>query len=209
MEGYVSEEQQVEAIKKWWKENGVAVVSGVVLGLGILFGGRAWFDYKQVQAENSSMTYSLMLQAVEVGKQDEAVQLGTALLADGNSGEYAAMASLMLARIEVERGALEKAQAHLQWVNDNASLTGLSSVATLRLARLLYMQGDSDAALAKLETVPSEGFASAYSELKGDIYAAKGEADKARAAYSIALATNGTSSFLQMKHDDLAAGDAK
>ena len=153
------------------------------------------------------MTYSLMLQAVEVGKQDEAVELGSALLSDGGQGEYASMASLMLARIEVERGALDKAAAHLQWVIDNGALTGLKSVATLRMARLLYMQGDSGAALTKLETAPSEGFESAYAELKGDIYAAQGDAEKARSAYATALASDQNNAFLTMKFDDLNPGE--
>ena len=33
MEVYTTEEQQVEVIKEWWKENGTSVIAGTVIGL--------------------------------------------------------------------------------------------------------------------------------------------------------------------------------
>ena len=38
MEQYETEEQQVEAIKRFWKENGLSLVIGALLGLGGLLG---------------------------------------------------------------------------------------------------------------------------------------------------------------------------
>ena len=38
MEVYETEEQQVEAVKKWWKENGVSLIVGVVMGLSAIAG---------------------------------------------------------------------------------------------------------------------------------------------------------------------------
>jgi len=206
VEGYISEEQQVEAIKKWWKENGMAVVAGAILGLGILFGGRAWFDYRQTQAGDSSMKYSMMLQAAESGRSDDAIQLGQALLVSG-TGDYPAMSALMLARLELKRGNTDAAATQLQWVIDNGKMAGLKSVATLRLARLSYMQGDSDAALSQLAKPISAEFAAAVAELKGDIYAARGDGSAARAAYQSALAASGGSdtSTLEMKSNNLVA----
>ncbi|MEW8396328.1 MAG: tetratricopeptide repeat protein, partial [Candidatus Thiodiazotropha sp.] len=38
MSEYQTEEEQVEAIKRWWKENGTSVIAGLVIGLGGIFG---------------------------------------------------------------------------------------------------------------------------------------------------------------------------
>ena len=40
IEGYETEEQQVEAIKKWWKANGNTLIIGAVVGLAGLWGWR-------------------------------------------------------------------------------------------------------------------------------------------------------------------------
>ena len=42
MDIYASEEEQVQAIKKWGKENGPGIIAGLILGLGALFGWRYW-----------------------------------------------------------------------------------------------------------------------------------------------------------------------
>jgi predicted negative regulator of RcsB-dependent stress response len=40
IEGYETEEQQVDAIKKWWHENGTMLIVGAVVGLAGLWGWR-------------------------------------------------------------------------------------------------------------------------------------------------------------------------
>ena len=44
MDIHRTEEEQVEAIKTWWKANGTSVIVGVVLGVAVIFGVRYWFD---------------------------------------------------------------------------------------------------------------------------------------------------------------------
>ena len=42
MSEYQTDEEKVEAIRKWWRENGTAVVAGLVLGLAGLIGWQYW-----------------------------------------------------------------------------------------------------------------------------------------------------------------------
>jgi len=205
--GYVSEEQQVEAIKKWWKENGKAVIAGIVLGLVILFGGRAWIEYRQEQAEEASAQYAELMAAKEQGNAALAVQKGEAVLKEYASTPYGALAALALAQIELERGDVAAARTHLQWAMDNARQEGVRHVARLRLGRVLIAEGNWDAALALVPASGTEGFTAAYEELKGDAYVAKGDVGQAREAYRKALEALGPTApnraLLQMKLDDL------
>ena len=42
MSAYLEEEEQIEAIRNWWKENGRSVIAGAVLGLAAIFGWQGW-----------------------------------------------------------------------------------------------------------------------------------------------------------------------
>ena len=62
MEQFATEEQQVEAIKRFWKDNGTAIIIGAVLGLGGLWGWRYYSDSQLEAKAQASVEYQ---QAVE------------------------------------------------------------------------------------------------------------------------------------------------
>ncbi len=209
MEGYFSEEQQVEAIKKWWKENGTAVLSGVVIGLAVLFGGRAWFSYKKAQAEDASLNYSALLATLQQGKSSEALAIATQLTGDSHAGEYANMAGLVLARLQQDKGDVAAAQATLKQVLKQTGNAQLRILAQLRLARLLADGGKPQKALDTLDGIKDAAFAAPLDNLRGDIYLAMGKKDQARAAYDKAEAAGDHSQLLIMKRQELDEGGAK
>ena len=57
MDVYTSEDEQVEALKKWWKENGKSVIGGVIIGAGLLFGGRAYIEQGKWQVDIAGTLY--------------------------------------------------------------------------------------------------------------------------------------------------------
>ncbi len=96
MELYDSEEQQVEAIKDWWKENGKAVVLGVVVGLGGLFGWRYYQDSVVQAQEAASEQYSKAVESMVVSGVDaSADMLPTIRLARSNK--------LLTEQLEIQR----------------------------------------------------------------------------------------------------------
>jgi predicted negative regulator of RcsB-dependent stress response len=110
------------------------------------------------------------------------------LIADYGSTPYAALGAMVLAKIKIEQGELEAAGAQLQWVLSNAGSDLLRQVARLRLVRVLIAAGDPDGAETLLgEATPDTAFAPFYSELRGDIHAARGDVGRARAEYEHAL----------------------
>ncbi|MDH5326217.1 MAG: tetratricopeptide repeat protein [Gammaproteobacteria bacterium] len=204
---YETEEQQVEALKKWWKDNGKSVIGGVLLGIGVLLGGQAWLKSHYSHIEVASAEYELMSQ--EVGKSNftKAEELGASLLGQYADTAYAPFAALLMAKIKVEQQDLVAAKTHLNWAISNTDDVDLQHVARLRLMRVLLAEGNADEALSLQDSVQKGGFAAAYEEVKGDIYVAKGEIDQARSAYAMALQKlepdSRARNFIEMKLDDL------
>jgi len=203
-----TEEEQLEAIKKWWVENGWSIVGGIVIGLGAIFGWRGWEAYQLTQAEAASDIYTGLIGEVRQNKNDEARASANKLLDDYSATSYAIFASLIMAKLDVEAGDPAAAIQHLQWVMDKTGQNEFKHLARLRMARILLDDNKADQALALVLSVSEPGeFTASYEEIKGDIYTRQGEIDKAKIAYQQAQSgmgdTQKENTFLQMKIDDI------
>ncbi len=202
MEQFATEEQQVEAIKRFWKENGIAIIVGAVIGLGGLWGWRYYNEQQITSQEAASTGYQ---QAVEALAAD-ASGFTTAVnfVNENQDNGYAYLTSLQLAKEAVERKDLEEAAKQLTFVADNSKDAMLQSVANLRLARVQIEQTSFDTALTTLAKVTDAAFGSQVEEYKGDVFVQQQLFDKARAAYSAALEKNENNNVVKMKLDNLA-----
>jgi predicted negative regulator of RcsB-dependent stress response len=212
VEVYTTEEQQVEAIKKWWNENKWSLIGGVAIGVSALWGGRAWLENQNTYTEAASATYQIMLEQASQGKNAEAATTGAQLLGQFVDTSYAALAALTMAKIKVEAGDNAAASAHLRWALDNSKTDAVRHEARLRLAKLMLSDSKFDDALAVLNGVETGVYESSYQQLTGDIYVAKGQPESARTAFTRALAsaTPGERGreLLQMKLDNLGKAAA-
>lgn len=213
METHVTEEQQIAALKKWWKSNGSSIITGIILGLAVLFGFKAWVAWQDRIAREASDIYAVMIGALQGGNTQAVSDKAGQLIADYGNTPYAALAALALARLRVEEGELEAAATQLQWVLDNATADFVLDSARLRLARVKLAQGDPDGAEAILGHAGSSGAAEVLvAELQGDIHLARGDRDQALASYQQALAVMSEdytgSALLQLKYDELATAAA-
>jgi len=204
---YATEQEQIDALKKWFKEYGMTIVVGLVIGISALAGYRYWESGKHQQAASASMLYENMVQYIEQGKNDDAVANGGRIVEKFPTTPYAILASLMMAKLAIEQDSLPKARAHLEWALANTHQPGMEEVTRLRLARVMLAQDQGSEALALLEKEPSTGFVSATYELKGDIYVSLGKIDEAREAYQKAASAPDMAAskreLLKMKLDDL------
>ncbi len=229
MEVYRTEEEQVEAIKRWWKDNGNGILIGIGLAIAIVFGWQSWKQNSVEKGEAASVLYSQLQESAQAmwsapptpAKEGEAAaenpQRATfehvaKQLKDEYAGTtYSVLAALMVARDKVEAGNAAEAEKELRWSLEQKPSEALSLVINLRLARVLALKGEQDNALKLLESVNAGAQKSAYEELKGDLYLAKGELAKAREAYQAGLvaAPEGASnrSLLKTKLDDLAVAE--
>lgn len=209
VEPQFAEDEDLERAKAFWKENGRSIISGIVLGVAAIGGYNGWQYWQKTQGENASTLYENM-QDVNI-TNEAAASIAKDLKADYGSTPYAASGALLMAKRDVESGALSEAESQLEWVLNNSKDAGLQHVARIRLAMIRLAEGDADGALAVVDQYAGAGteaeFVSRYLELKGDAHAAKGEIDAARDAYGQAQeslpggALNG--SLLKLKLDNL------
>ena len=211
MAEYETEEQQVEALKKWWADNGRAVLLGIGLGLALIFGWRGWQGHKVTIAQEASSAYTEVMRSLETDDDGEEFLSNVEAIKSQHGGSsYAAMASLAEARFHVEKDQLPEAEEALRWTIDQGAFAEIKSIARLRLSRVLNAQDKHDEALAVLDKVTSSNYAGLVNEIRGDIHLDSGDAKEALAAYRRAQETSGMSApneDLQMKLDDLAVPD--
>jgi len=208
MATYETEEEQVEAIKKWWKENGISVFTGILLGVALLGGWRWWQTHTDQQAQLASGIYEQVLFSLENKQAKQARDLAGQLLSDYSGSPYAVLAVLNLARQDLDDGDIDSSHARLQWVIDqNGDLSELTHIARLRKARLFLSQQKLSEAKTLIEGISTSKFKGAYAELRGDIALAQGQIDAARTAYIEALDNQDLSpqhqDWIQLKRDNL------
>ncbi len=207
MATYETEEEQLEALKKWWKENGRSILLGLLLGVLIIAGWRGWQAYQANRAESASTLYEQMESDARAGNKQGVEAAATLLKNNYSSTPYATMGTLYLAKQYVEAEDYDSAAKSLQWVIDNSDQENTVLTAKVRMARVLAAQNKLDDALKQLQsTAFPESYSHLVDEVSGDIYLQQGEVQKAREAYKRASLKN-NSDVLRMKLDDL--GTAK
>lgn len=226
MEVYRTEQEQVEALKKWWQGNGSAVIIAISLAVAIIFGWQGWQDYRRNQIDSASIAYTELLEAL--GKLDQAASetdkaqkdelvatvdfRANTLKTEHQGTAYATYASLLMAAKAVNANDLDAALAELDAALAAASDDNLKKLVNLRIARVKFAQGKADEALALADT-DGGVFQFGYEQLKGDIHLEKGESDKARDAYKRAQelqvkASKNPDRLLDMKLKSVAQPDA-
>lgn len=211
MDVYTTEEEQIEALKKWWRENWKSLAGGVLLGLALLFGGKSYLQNRDHKLGMAAFEFNAMMQALNASKVDEATSHAEILTGQYADTPFAVASALALAKMKVQKNDLLAAESYLRWALQHASNEALKHAARLRLARVLLANKKPDQAL-KLVSVSSQdsaGYTASYQELKGDILVAMGKTSDAISSYNLALAAmppgDRGRQNLQMKLDDLGA----
>jgi predicted negative regulator of RcsB-dependent stress response len=204
MDIYSTEEEQADAIKKWIKSNGPAIILGIALGLG---GLKGWEYWQQKQLQNSAVAsaeYEAQLLQIESTAIAELEAQFAAYKTRNENLTYNNFLQLKLAKRAVESGDFDVASTALNKVIAEPANAAVKHTATLRLARVLIANGKADDAIAMLNT-DAESYKFLYAQVRGDAYLAKGEVEQARQAYLMAQNGAPTSNpNLQMKIDNLA-----
>jgi predicted negative regulator of RcsB-dependent stress response len=210
-----TEEEQVEAIKKWWNENGKSLIITIVVVLAGYFGWNGYQENQRVQGEAASSIYQQLVNKATkpLAEQTEADKteietVAAQLKAEFPNSLYAKFAGLYIAKFAIEANNFEAAAAELQALVDAGEKGPVAYLAQVRLARVLIQLEKFDEALALVATTPEASFAAQYEEVKGDALFAKGDFAKALSAYQAARAAATSlginTQVLLRKIDDLA-----
>ncbi|MBK1851692.1 MULTISPECIES: YfgM family protein [unclassified Marinobacter] len=214
-----TEEEQVQAIKDWWKKNGSSLLIGIGAALAIVFGWQAWQNHQDQQRAEAANQFASLLNAFS-NQADETAGETVAFVAntlreDYTDSAYAVYGNLILARQQlVEDKDAEAAIGSLQWALEKAGdHKALSLVVRNRLARAQFSAERYDDALATIDSAGSiddtGAFAAIFSELRGDILLVQGDKNGARDAYLAAReqSQQGRSGILELKLSDLGVGE--
>lgn len=188
MDDYLSDKEQVQVIKNWWKENGAFVIAGLVLGIGGLAGWNYWKSYTQSRAEAAGAVYQTLVAAADRGDPDQATAELRTLESDYEATPYLNMGRLMMARMLVQEGDFQGAARQLEDVVASAGDPELERVARVRLAHVLIETGDSNRALEVLDLSRAGAFAPQFHEGRGDVLVGLGDVQGAVEEYEQALA---------------------
>jgi len=180
--------EQGERVKNWLRENGSAIVMGLVLAFGLMFGFKQWQSWETSKRQQASAEYQVMVSLIEADNMDGAVPNYEVLKTEYPNSAYTAMASMMMAKARLGAGQLDLAISALTHAMENGQPDPVKVVARERLARVKLAQGDTAGALELLDGAPSTlGFESLFAEIRGDAHLSNGETELAIASYRTAL----------------------
>lgn len=210
-----TEEEQLAAIKDWWKKNGSALLIGIGAALAIVFGWQAWQNHQAAERSAAGSQYQQLLSALNQQAGDErekTIEFVTKeLQKEYSDSAYAVYGSLILASHQFSEKSDPKAAAEsLEWAREHAAEGPLKIMIGERLAQAQFAADQADDALKTLRSVKDPGaYKALYAELEGDILRAQGDLDGARKAYTAAseAAGNAPSPLLKLKMADMAVGE--
>ena len=213
------EEEQVAALRNWWKENGTSIIVGITVALLAIFGWRYWQQYQADTTAAASQRFQELLaaeSALPAAPSDESAVESTAsiaffadeLISSAEGTAYAVFAHLMRARLAFEQARYPDAEQDLRAALEKLQDPAMRPAIEARLARVLSVLERQDEALALLQVDDTAPHAAYFRELAGDILLAKGQREQAREQYeralTLSLASGIDTALLQAKVDDLA-----
>ncbi|HET7662515.1 MAG TPA: tetratricopeptide repeat protein [Rhodanobacteraceae bacterium] len=200
--------EQGERVQEWLRQNGVAIVVGIVIGLALIFGYRQWNKHQANENIDAATQYQLIQNALDKGKTSEADTLTDSLLKNHADSAYAVFAVSLRAQRQLDAGKADKAVESLTWAVQHADTKPLKDLSRLRLARADLAANKASEALNALKAMPAGAYAGLAAELRGDAQVKLGHADEAVNAYKAAMAafdpTAPQQRILQMKIDNVA-----
>ncbi len=208
MEIYNTEEQQVEAIKRFFREHGLSMAAGILIGLGGLYGFREYQAAQLEAQEAQSAAYAVLVDKAAAEGADKKAWLTDAqkFIADHKDSSYSHLTALMAAKEAVVLKDYATAEQQLEAVAKGSKVPEVIAVAQLRLARVQAEQAKYKEALATLGATMPAAFAAQQNELKGDVLLKTGDEAAALSAYKAAQAgaEAGKNPLLDVKLNELA-----
>ncbi len=213
MSSYMTEEEQIEHIKKWWEKYNTWIITTLSIVLIVLSGYKYWHWHQEKITLQASNYYEQLMKAVAVEDEKSIKAYAHQLSTEYHGTVYADGATLALAKYYVEHGNLNQALPLLENLTLHASIDALKQLAALRKARLFIAQKAYDKAQAELQRFNYDVYGMVADELRGDILAAQDNKPKALVFYQKALkattAAGLDNPYLSVKTQALKASTAK
>ena len=182
----LEEQDQIDALKTWWKTNGNMVTWVAIVALASFSSVQGWKYYQHQRSSQASAQYQALTQVDS--KDIKAIQgISAQLMEKYTSTPYAGRAALIAAKANFAAKDSKSAKSQLEWAAKNAKEEAVQSVALLQLAAIQLEEKTYDEALKTLATKHGSGFDGLFADLKGDVLVAQGKTAEAKLAYQEAL----------------------
>ncbi|WP_455487542.1 YfgM family protein [Haemophilus sp.] len=170
----IEEEQEINQLKDWWKENGKTIIVAFILGVGGMFGWRYWQAHQAEQIAQASAQYDALIYSAEQDEQAKKANIEQFVQANSKTA-YAVFALLDEAKKATEKQDFAAAEVNLNQALTQAQDEVLTSIVALRLSAVQFQLGQLNNALTTLNQVKGESFNARKAILTGDIQVAKGD----------------------------------
>ncbi len=182
------EQEQLDALKAWWKQYGNLITWVMIVVLAAFSGWKAWGIYLTRQSGQASMLFEELQKAVQEKDKTKVLRAASDVQEKYASTDYAQMAGLLAAKFVFDENDLKTAKSQLVWVQENGKTVEFRSLAKIRLSGILLDEKAYDEAAKLLTGAFPADLASVVADRQGDIFMAQNRIDEARAAYQSALA---------------------
>lgn len=183
----LEEQEQVDALKAWWKEHGKQVIAAVTLFVLSVAGWRGWEAYQSKQSSEAAVLFDGLRKELASNDAKKIRDAAGQLIDKYPRTVYATDAAMIAAKVNFESGDAKSAKAQYQWVMAHAKQPQSKDLAKLRLAVVLLDEKNYAEALQQLEGAHDAAFAPLFNDLKGDVFSLQGKSKEARGAYQAAL----------------------
>ena len=170
----IEEEQEINQLKDWWKENGKTIIVAFILGVGGMFGWRYWQSHQAEQIAQASAQYDTLINSVQQDEQAKKANIEQFVQANSKTA-YAVFALLDEAKKATQKQDFSAAEANLNQALTQSQDEVLTSIVALRLSAVQFQLGQLDNALTTLNQVKGESFNARKAILTGDIQVSKGD----------------------------------
>ena len=170
----IEEEQEINQLKDWWKENGKTIIVAFILGVGCMFGWRYWQEHQAEQIAQASAQYDALIYSAQQDEQAKKSNIEQFVQANSKTA-YAVFALLDEAKKATEKQDFAAAEVNLNQALTQSQDEVLTSIVALRLSAVQFQLAQLDNALTTLNQVKGESFNARKALLTGDIQVAKGD----------------------------------
>ena len=203
----LEEQEQIDALKIWWKDHGSRVMVGLTVLVLAVAGFRVWTGYQAKQTSEAATLFDVLRKELATNDVRKIRDVGGQLIDKYPRTVYATDAAMIVAKANFESGDAKSAKAQYQWVIGHAKQVQSKELARMRLAVVLLDEKKFADALKQLEGAHDGAFDPLFNDLKGDVYSLQGKPQEARAAYQAAIETLPKDSpfknYVQLKLDAL------
>jgi predicted negative regulator of RcsB-dependent stress response len=187
----LQEQEQLDALKAFWKKQGNLVTWVLIVVLGGFAAWNGWQYWQREQAQKAGALFEELDRAALAGDAEKVTRVFADLKERNPGTAYAQQGGLLAAKVQVAKGQIDAAKASLSWVAENAVEDEARQLARLRLAGVQADAKQFTEALKTLDAVKGEGFDALAADRRGDVLMAQGKKAEALSAYQTAWKSMG------------------